>query len=311
MEFKEIKKYKPKLIEVRTRLDYIKEKYNIEDYIYSSLVNKMSLCCEYSTKAKCKQCGVEYHNGTSYCNQRLCPVCARRKSIKYMAILMPIFENLVKRNYVCMLNFTIPDSPNLKENIENLEKSWRYMVNGCRFTRFGFNKLIAGGIRKMEVKKGANSKEWHSHYHCLIVKTKFCKDFEILKAYWKNATKYVFGKEGSIDIRTIKLKNSSTITQVQSNESLLIAIAETVKYITKFDFENYTNKDLIDLVNATYKKRFINGFGILSKYQKDFAKADELNEDEAKEKICRHCNCTEFDIEEVLTDNLPDNIEEF
>lgn len=311
MKYKYIKECKPILINIRTRLEYIQAKENIQEYVYNSLVEKMAICCEKSRIAKCKNCGAEHHKETTYCNQRLCPVCAKRKSLKYVAVLSDIFMNLMKRHYVCMLTFTIPDSDNLKENMDNLEKSWRYMVHDCKFTRFGFKKLIAGGIRSFETKLGENSKKWHSHYHCIIIKSKFCKDFEILKAYWKHATKYITGKEGSIDIRSIKLRNDRTTTQINNYESLIKAINETVKYITKFNFSDYSDKQVIELVNETYKKRFTNGFGILSRYQKDFAKADEMNEDEAVKMICRNCKCTEFDIEEVLTDSIPEDILEF
>lgn len=279
----------------------------------------------------CKQCGSRYcdHEKQHFCLNRLCPICARRRSLKYIALLIPVFEELMQKGYIInFLTLTIKDTEKLSTGLNLLNKSWRVMTHEDKFSRSIFKRLFDGGIRNVEVKIGENSKQWHPHMHLLVVKKNFSKDYDYIKSLWEKATRQVAKtnkKIGSVHIECIKTpagtkyqgfkanktQNGEYVISNDMKQALLKAVCETVKYITKFNFEDYSYEDINELIVETKNKRFMNAFGLLFNLQKYFdTDCEEINEDEVKKEICSHCGCTEFYFESCLVETT-DSLEEF
>ena len=297
------------------------------------LSNEIAVCTTRAGVLICKGCSTKYFDRSrqSYCQNRLCPVCARRRSLKYMKLLLPVFEDLLSKGYVInFLTLTIKDTEVLNKGLKLLNDSWREMTHEDKFLSNLFKKLFVGGLRNIEVKKGEYSKLWHPHMHILVVKKDYSRDYDYIKSLWEHATSKVAKtkqKVGSVHIEAIKTESGSVYkgfkstklkdgTRVVSNElkqALLKAVAELVKYITKFNFEDYSNEDINELIYSTKNKRFMNAFGILYNLQKEIEKdCEDIDEDEEtmKEHICKHCGCTEFYLDSVLTESV-DTLEEF
>ncbi len=337
MKYSEIKENYPMkkyvAYKLKNAVTHFKEK-GYAQYYYSDLSklsNEIAECSSHQSVKVCKVCGSKFcdHTRQSYCRNRLCPVCARRRSLKYIALLIPVFEDLMKQGYIInFLTLTIKDTEKLSTGLDLLTNSWRQMTHEDKYSRSIFKTLFAGGIRNIEVKIGENSKMWHPHMHLLVVKKSFTKDYDYIKSLWEKATRTVAKtnkKIGSVHIECIKtpagtkyqgFKANKTntgdyIVSSDMSQALLKAVCETVKYITKFNFEDYSNDDINELIVETKNKRFMNAFGMLFNLQKEFNNdCEDINEDETKKEICTHCGCTEFYLETCLTE-ATDYLEEF
>ena len=337
MKYSEIKENYPMkkyvAYKLKSAVTYFQEK-GYSNYYYSDL-KKMSTeiaeCSSHQSVKICKECGSRFcdHTRQSYCLNRLCPVCARRRSLKYISLLLPVFEDLMQKGYIInFLTLTIKDTDKLSTGLDLLTSSWRQMTHEDKFSRAIFRRLFEGGIRNIEVKIGENSKQWHPHMHLLVVKKSFSRDYEYIKSLWEKATKQVAKtnkKVGSVHIECIKTTSGTKYQGFKANktsageyvisndikQALLKAVCETVKYITKFNFEDYSYDDINELIVETKNKRFMNAFGNLYGLQKDFNNdCEDINEDEVKKEICTHCGCTEFYLDTCLTEST-DYLEEF
>lgn len=322
MKFEEIKKDFPLKSYVVYKLNASAQELG-ETQILPLLAENIGLCALKTQIAKCKTCGKEHFNNTRYCNKRLCPICARRRSLHYLSILLPEFEKLMLNGYVLnFLTLTIKDNENLEYALNGLQNAWRYMSHDDKFSRNIFNCMFSGGVRNIEIKKGEYSNLWHPHMHILLVKKNTNKDYYLIKSLWENATEKVFNsntKVGSVHIESIKLDNGNRfkgcfkarqdktgnyIIDYELKMALLKAVCETVKYITKFDFGEYTAGDIYNLVDQSKGSRFLNCFGLLYGIQKEVDQELDVCETDLKTKICKFCGCSQFELETVLTENL-------
>lgn len=270
--------------------------------------NLINNCAKKVYIDKCLDCGTRYFDKADYCNHKLCPICARLRATKQMAYLLPTYEGFLKAGKrICFMTLTIKDTENLEEGLNLLEGAWEYMTSDDAFSRYHFKKMFAGGIRAVEIKKGKNSKLWHPHMHLLVIKDYFSKDFDKLRGLWEIACQHVTGtkgKIGSVDIRGVKNKYNIQSSEINDTTSIMHAVVECVKYITKFDFRDYTAKDMLDLCNAVYSRRTLNAFGLLYgiRSKLELKNGDDLVE--LKEMVCQRCGGRDFDLE-VVFDNKP------
>lgn len=264
---------------------------------------------------KCLDCGTRFFDKAEYCNHKLCPICARLRALKQMAYLIPAFHRCLRDNKrICFMTLTIKDTDNLEEGLDILERAWQYMTSDDAFSRYHFKKMFIGGIRSVEIKKGKNSKKWHPHMHLLVIKDTFSRDFDKLRGLWEIACQHVTGikgKIGSVDIRGVKNRNGIMSGTIFDSVSIMHAVVECVKYITKFDFRDYTPKDLLDLCNAIYSRRTVNAFGVLYgiRSKLELKSGDDLVE--LKEIVCTECGCRDFDLEVVFDNKVIEDLKEF
>lgn len=290
---------------------------------YISVSDKVYNCHKVVETATCKHDGAKHFVKTMCCDFRYCPICARKRYLRYLSFLYPIFEKLVKDGkYVCMLNLTIKNTKSLKEGREKIFDAWREMTNTNKLNARLFKFHITGGLKSFEATYNMKDKTWHPHFHILIVKEKFSKDFELLKTLWEQACQKVFNtteKVGSIYIESIKDKHNKNIGYMQDNSSILNGILECIKYVTKLCvkddngkvksiFELYDNSQLIELIDDLKGIRVLSTFGCLYGYQKQLGEIkSDWDDYKLKKHVCRVCNCSDFYYETELlskVDNL-------
>ena len=282
---------------------------------YIDRASKIKHCGDFTIISQCKNCGTNYFDGWYACRDRFCPLCQKKKSLQYVAKLMPILLDLSKKGYfVNIVNFTIKDNNNLKYSLDLLYKAFRYIQHDNKYLRTEFNKRFVGGIRSLEIKKGKNSNEWHPHFHCIVVKKDFSSDFEYLRDAWEKALSFVSGnttdKLGSVWLHSVNCNN---------RKELLKSIVESLKYVTKYDgdgkFENHTlslstldASSIIELVESTQNVRSLSTWGLLYNFKNDDV---DNNIDNLITKICKVCNSDKFEDSSVRTDCNNDVIYDF
>lgn len=266
---------------------------------------KLELCSIKTFKSKCKGCGAEYFVGSNSCNNRFCPICAKKRCLKYLNILLPAFKRYLERGYtVHLLTFTIKNTTDFMSGLDTILKAFRYMTNGNKFYSRVFNYSFVGGIRSLEVIRGVTDDEtYHAHLHLLVIKDKYTRDFEVLKEIWNNSVNVVSGtknkKLGSVHITQVK-SNKSTKSGKQTINDVKAGILEAVKYITKVeDIFDYENQMLSDFITYSNKRRYISVFGGLAKLSKAIQQDVTETTNDLVEKVCKHCGCSKFDF---LTD---------
>ena len=257
-------------------------------------------CGAFKHIAVCNDCGTAHFNGASSCKDRFCPICQKKRSLSWFRKVTPIMHDYISKGYlVNMLNFTIKDMDNLEEAINLLNKAFRYMTHDNKRTATIFNAKFIGGIRSMEVIRGANSGKWHPHFHCMVIKKRFSQDFEFLKNAWEQALCTVSGnrftKLGSVYVQAFSAEN---------NKGIETAICETFKYMTKF---NWKAVDVCELVETMKDRCSIFTWGCLRSALKDFNENEELNKNltELEDCVCRTCGSDSFTLyENVLAEHI-------
>ena len=273
---------------------------------------KLKSCGEFTITKKCKDCNTYYFDGWFSCKDRFCPLCQKKKSLQYVAKLMPVLIDLADKGYyIQLLNFTIKDSGNLKFGIKTLTNAFRYMSHQNRTYSKEFNKRFVGGIKSLEIKKGANSKEWHPHYHCIVVKKEYSNDFDFLKDSWNESVKAVTGltgcdvKLGSVFIQGINGNN---------RKELLKSVVESLKYMTKYDGEFDTKKShtlalssldkdsILELVEATENVRQLSTWGLLRNFNSKEEDSEQEDLQDLVKRVCLVCSSKNFNTEYLKTE---------
>ena len=289
---------------VISRLDKLIEDGYSSDAITKTR-DKLQNCSQHTVIGKCKDCGTKYFAGSNSCNNRFCPVCAKKRCLKYLNILLPAFQRYLDRGCtVHLLTFTIKNTKNFMDGLDKILQAFRYMTNGNKFYSRVFNYLFVGGIKSLEVIRGITDEEtYHPHLHLLVIKDKFTRDFAILKEIWNNSVNVVYGtqneKLGSVHITQVKSKEFKK-SKKQDIKDVKAGILEAIKYITKVeDIFDYENQMLSDFITYSNKRRYISVFGGLAKLAKAMQEDITETTKDLVGKVCKHCGCTEF---EFLTD---------
>lgn len=263
---------------------------------------KVNTCASMINIAKCRECGSESFDGAMYCKNKLCPVCAKMRERKYLSILKRPLERfcLDGLHKINFLTLTIKDTNNLKYGVDLLKNAWRYMTHQDAFSKYHFDKMFIGGLYSIEIKKGANSKLWHPHMHLLLLKRHFSKDFDRLKGLWENALSHVSGtneKLGSVFIEGVYNEKGKLSSNINDSAGIQHAVIECVKYVTKFNFDDYSSSELLELCNVLKNNRLFSTFGCLRNLEA--LCLDDDYQPEIQELICPECGYDEFDFETV------------
>lgn len=257
-------------------------------------------CGSYKDYLICTSDYTAHFNGFSSCKDRFCPLCQEKRSRLYFARFVPVFRKLLKQGYyVNMLNFTITDTATLQEGLDILTKAFRYLQHENKIYRKLFKQSFAGGVICKEIKEGENSKLWHPHLHSLVVKDHFSKDFDWLKDAWNHAVKIAGGrpsasdpsKYGSVHICSVIDRKNLNTDKFKSVEAGCI---ETIKYITKFDWQCTSADKVKELITTLKGVRAINTWGILRKIDLNVENELDKSFNEIRKCCCTVCGGTDF-----------------
>lgn len=279
----------------------VQQKYELKDNIFYKYANQLAMCGNEKIIDICKGCGTPYFSGANTCKNRFCPICQKQKSLLLFSKVYPKIVELMNLGfYVNIMTFTIKDTEKLSDGLYLLKTAYRNITGKNKIYSFIFKRMFVGGIKSLEVKRGKNSKDWHPHFHVLVIKKDFSEDRKLLNLIWNKELKrlvnnadhtiyedkiYTNEKLGDVWISSIKDYNRAGKTK---------AIYECLKYITKYGEDTQLVNDLEELVFNLKNIHSVDSWGILRGIEKDDEDFD-LSLANIKEKICKTCGSIEFE----------------
>jgi hypothetical protein len=137
------------------------------------------------------------------CKKHLvCPLCAIRRGAKALGAYLPRYEAVCASRpdlRPFLVTLTVKDGPDLAERFKHLQTSQRELWMR-KHRRRGSCSVdgIEAAVWSYEVKRGANSGEWHPHLH-MVALARVQPDAYQLAAEWRGIT----GDSFIVDVRPI------------------------------------------------------------------------------------------------------------
>lgn len=213
----------------------------------------------------------------SFCRQRICPLCQRRRSLKLFSNIQQILEPVRNKYSFIHLTLTVPSvsSDSCKESISSIFENSKILFNTPQI-----KKSFKGIIRSLEVTYKPESDMMHPHLHCLVLvnKSYFTSrdyiNYDTMRKLWGDIIGY--------DNPQIHLRKCTDLTS---------ALCEVVKYASKpidTKSENlgaYSDYQALlyymNVASALKGRRLLQTFGICAELSKAFH--IDLNSDEEEE----------------------------
>lgn len=197
----------------------------------------------------------------NFCKNRLCPMCAWRRSLKIFGQVSKIMDYLGDQYHYLFLTLTIKNVyfEDLNRTIDEMMRGFKLLMQSKRI-----KKSVLGAFRGLEVTFNHDDGSFHPHFHIILAVNKsyfhsreYIQKDEFI-ALWKRSMKLDY--DPIIDIRKIHNKVSK-------------AVAEVAKYTVKDKDYVLEDKDLQDkLVQAfstvLHRRRLISYTGIFREIHK-------------------------------------------
>ena len=217
-----------------------------------------------------------------FCQQKLCPICSWRRSMKNGTRNSQIVEEALKREPKARFVFLTLSARNVRTG-EELNQAMSKLTAGFNrlFRRAKVKKNLLGFIRATEVtvSDDPDMPEWqgsyNQHMHVLMmVRPNYFGDTEnyIPQAQWVSMWKQSLKAdyEPVVDVRIVKPKKAGGDTRS--------AVLETSKYPVKpiqFDLTPDTLKATQDLLTGLHRKRQLAYGGLLKEIKKELFGEDK------------------------------------
>lgn len=237
------------------------------------------------------------------CKDKFCLNCqnnlALKREVKYKDIL-----DLLRQHYdIYHCVFTVPNcsAQELVSTIDRMYKKFPYLIqylqgkrkcNNVDFLDFGFR----GAVRGFEVttKRIIDGYEFHPHFHCLFVlrkgldnkkkhtndfsfsngkKTRDFSDSEIL---FQKAWRLLYEGERLTYDSLKSLKEGYSVTMEDSKGKYHQVFKYALKGVFKKGAPLFSYEEFKDLYKALYRRKMIQGYGILNafKFEEDISDAE-------------------------------------
>jgi len=199
-----------------------------------------------------------------FCQQeKLCGLCALRRMSKVLRAYSEKFHQLLTERpklLGCMTTLTVVDGADLGERLrhlvnahaEALERRKRYLRDPGRRPWSEFARA-AGGVSRIEIKRGKGSGQWHPHIHSAWLVEQL-PDVERIREEWQEIT----GDSFQVDVRPLHSLGAGTAI---SAESIAGDLVEVLKYAVKLS--DTSVGDAYHIHATTKGKKLIRPFGIL------------------------------------------------
>lgn len=213
----------------------------------------------------------------NFCRDRLCPMCAWRRSLKLYGQTRRIIERVGSDYSFIMLTVTIRnvDGEQLPAAIDGILRGWAKMHKRRRVQR-----AVAGGFRSLEVTRNASNGSYHPHMHFVLAVTKSYWHKEYIKqADWLQLWRDAYGDQyiTQVDVRQIRPR--------AGRNSVDAAVAEVAKYAVKdrdyiiVQSEVQTDEAVGALSVALRGRRLVAYFGVLLDAQRELRLDDPIDGD--------------------------------
>lgn len=224
----------------------------------------------------------------NFCRDRLCPMCAWRRSYKIFAQVSQIMEKIGTKYRYLFVTLTVPNVTGLElpGAIDDLMKSFHRFIGYARL------RFIKGFFRVLEITRNNNKKSksygtYHPHFHVIVaVNPSYFKSKEYLKRdewlkLWQKATRD--DSITQVDVRTVKAKDGEALKDETTEsyvKTLSSAVAEVAKYPMKSsDYLSIPDLNLRDTVIDTFavalQSRRLTAFGGVFKDAFESLKMDD------------------------------------
>lgn len=194
----------------------------------------------------------------NFCKDRLCPMCAWRRSYKIFGQVSKIMGCIGDKYEYIFLTLTVPSVPadSLTGTISRLVKAWGNLIR-----QEPFKDAVRGFFRALEVTRNndRNSKSfglYHPHFHAVLAVPKSYWSYKYIShdqwlAMWRKA--YKDDTITQVDIRRAKPKNRMETDAAEGAAAdLASAVAEIAKYAVKdSDYLIAENAALTDEIVST------------------------------------------------------------
>lgn len=206
-----------------------------------------------------------------FCRVRTCPVCQWRRSLMWRAKTIKILPKVVEDNpdhRFIFLTLTIRNCEltNLRATVDQMAAGWSRMTKRVAWPAHGW-------IRSLEVTRSKDGTA-HPHFHCLLMVPSgyFAgKNYLSQQAWtdlWRSCMKLDY--QPMVNVKAVKTKPGS-------NQTIVEAILETIKYTVKpddlvGDGKQPTEQDrewLVELTTQLHKVRALATGGVLKEYLKE------------------------------------------
>jgi len=185
-------------------------------------------CGTWLTFAECPGDGTKQLRQANFCDQRLCSLCAWRRSMKLSAEVSAVLhlaaERWPGRAYV-MLTLTQRNvaGQDLADEVSRILDGWSKLQRRREF------RGIAGWLRTLEVTYNANASGWHPHLHVLlqVAPRYFTGRGYVSHAKWVALWRSVMALEYDPSVEVHRVR------QRASKDAVGAAAAEVGKYAVK------------------------------------------------------------------------------
>lgn len=193
----------------------------------------------------------------NFCQLRLCPLCAMRRSRKIFAQVsqvMNVLEQRLKYRYI-FLTMTVRNmsGQELDQALDEMKAGFKRL---CREERW--KKAVKGWYRGLEITYNAENDTYHPHYHVILtVNPSYFTDRTYISQHdwsvlWQSSMRLNY--DPVVDVRAIKPGDAGCGK----------AVAEASKYIVKPDSlcgnDGY-RPDVVALLTDVLHRRKLIGFG--------------------------------------------------
>lgn len=186
-----------------------------------------------------------------FCKNRLCPMCAWRRTRKVFSQVMQIM-NVIRDDYqFIFLTLTVPNV-----SADMLQSKLNQMQNGFRklIRRKAVKSVFMGYFKALEITYNRERDDYHPHYHVIIAvpKNYFKSNFYISQLQWLTMWQKSMKDDNIkiVDVRKLKPKD---------NHDIGSAVAEVAKYSVKpSDYIFPDNIMLTDKVTFTFDSVLFN-----------------------------------------------------
>ena len=272
-KFKELKKYSLVLADSYKRLNKEKKYVRVKD-------------CGTFLEFKQFENGQVFLSGANFCKDRLCPACAKRRSLKVFGQLSKVLNDLKQYNYKYLfVTLTLKNCRrcDLDCTLELLSKGFIKFTK----TKYFRNKVFWGAFRSTEITRNKEQDTFHPHLHLLVA---------VKQNYFSINNKNYMKKEDLVKVwrkcLNIDYDPICDIRAVKNEEKVSFEVS---KYITKgSDFlykdDERTTDELVELLSvALHSKRFISYVGCFYKSRQKLRLQDQDIEKNINIDEIEHC----------------------